>query len=115
MADAMAEEQVAEFREVFNLIDKDADGFITTKELATMVQSWDRRPTKEEIGDMICEADTDGNGTLDFEEFLNVMGRKQKENATEELREAFQVFDRNQDGYISASELRQVMINLGRD
>lgn len=43
-----------------------------------MVQSWDRRPTKEEIRDMICEADTDGNGTLDFEEFLNVMGRKQK-------------------------------------
>jgi Ca2+-binding EF-hand superfamily protein len=29
---------------------------------------------------MICEVYIDGNGTLDFEEFLNVMGRKQKVN-----------------------------------
>lgn len=31
----------------------------------------------------------------------------------EELREAFRVFDRNGDGFISASELRHVMTNLG--
>jgi hypothetical protein len=48
------------------------------EELATIVQSLDRRPTKEEIQDMICDVDLDGNGTLDFEEFLNIMGRKQK-------------------------------------
>ncbi|KAG6785868.1 hypothetical protein POTOM_007455 [Populus tomentosa] len=123
MADALAEEQVAEFREILSLIDKDADGLITLEELATIVQSLDRRPTIEEIRDMICEVDIDGNGTLNFEEFLNVMGRKQKiglmhlqflqENVTEELKEAFKVFDRNQDGYISGSELRQVMMNLG--
>ncbi|KAJ6938679.1 hypothetical protein NC651_005193 [Populus alba x Populus x berolinensis] len=105
MADALAEEQVAEFREILSLIDKDADGLITLEELATIVQSLDRRPTIEEIRDMICEVDIDGNRTLDFEEFLNVMGRKQKENVTEELKEAFKVFDRNQDGYISGSEV----------
>ncbi|KAJ6931193.1 hypothetical protein NC652_014634 [Populus alba x Populus x berolinensis] len=104
MADSLTEEQIAEFREAFSLIDKDADGFITMEELATIVQSLDRRPTKEEIQDMICDVDLDGNGTLDFEEFLNIMGRKQKENVTEELKEAFKVFDRNQDGYISANE-----------
>jgi len=55
-------------------------GFITLEEMATIVQSLDRRPTIEEIRDMICEVYIDGNGTLDFEEFLNVMGRKQKVN-----------------------------------
>jgi Ca2+-binding EF-hand superfamily protein len=55
-------------------------GFITLEEMATIVQSLDRRPTIEEIRDMICEVYIDGNGTLHFEEFLNVMGRKQKVN-----------------------------------
>jgi calmodulin len=30
-----------------------------------------------------------------------------------ELRESFRVFDKNGDGYITASELRQVMLTLG--
>ncbi|KAF9682936.1 hypothetical protein SADUNF_Sadunf05G0160100 [Salix dunnii] len=112
MADSLSEEQIAEFREAFFLIDRDADGFITMEELATTVQSLDGRPAKE-VQAMICDVDLEGNGTMDFEEFLIVMGRKQKENVAEELKEAFKVFDRNQDGYISANELRQVMMNLG--
>ncbi|GMN25468.1 hypothetical protein TIFTF001_000948 [Ficus carica] len=63
---------------------------------------------------MISEVDVDGNGTIEFGEFLNLMARKMKENeADEELREAFKVFDKDQDGYISPTELRHVMINLG--
>lgn len=43
-----------------------------------------------------------------------LMSRKAKEtDREEELREAFRVFDRNGDGYISAPELRLVMTNLG--
>ncbi|RXH84133.1 hypothetical protein DVH24_027032 [Malus domestica] len=113
MAEALTEGQIAEFQEAFCLIDKDSDGLISLEELATVIQSLDQRPSKEEIQDMISEIGGDGNGTIDFEEFLNIMSRKMKENAAEELKEAFKVFDRDQDGYISAFELRQVMINLG--
>ncbi|EXB26550.1 Calmodulin-like protein 11 [Morus notabilis] len=115
MAETLTENQIAEFREAFCLIDRDSDGFITMEELISIIQSLDERPKREEIQEMIndVDCDCDGNGTIDFDEFLNIMARKMKENVAEELKEAFKVFDRNQDGYISANELRQVMINLG--
>ena len=53
-------------------------GLISLEEIATVIQSLDQRPTKEEIQDMISEIGGDGNGTIDFEEFLNIMSRKMK-------------------------------------
>ena len=73
--------------------------------------------------------DADGNGTIDFPEFLNLMARKMKVRFTprraqragacaharpapqdtdseEELREAFKVFDKDGNGFISAAEVR---------
>ncbi|XVF80856.1 hypothetical protein PTKIN_Ptkin15bG0109100 [Pterospermum kingtungense] len=113
MADTLTEDQVVEFREAFCLIDKDSDGFITMEELASALQTLDGNPKKEEIECMISEVDVGGNGTIDFEDFLNIMAGKMKENVGDELKEAFKVFDRDQDGFISANELRQVMMNLG--
>merc|ERR1719333_216569 len=67
-----------------------------------------------ELRDMINEVDADGNGTIDFTEFLSLMARKMKDTDTEEeLREAFKVFDKDNNGFISAAELRHVMTNLG--
>merc|ERR1711939_647859 len=66
------------------------------------------------MGDMINEVDADGNGTIDFPEFLSLMARKMKDTDTEEeLIEAFKVFDRDGNGFTSAAELRHVMTNLG--
>eukprot|EP00958_Prasinococcus_capsulatus_P011629 scaffold1156_cov394-Prasinococcus_capsulatus_cf.AAC.17 len=103
-----------EFKEAFGLFDKDGDGYITTKELGTVMRSLGQNPTESELTDMIQEVDADGNGTIDFPEFLNLMARKMKDvDSEEELREAFKVFDRDGNGFISAAELRHVMTNLG--
>eukprot|EP01018_Ginkgo_biloba_P023036 Gb_17936 [translate_table: standard] len=87
---------------------------ITTKELGTVMRSLGQNPTEAELQDMINEVDADGNGTIDFPEFLNLMARKMKDtDSEEELKEAFRVFDKDQNGFISAAELRHVMTNLG--
>lgn len=57
-----------------------------------------------------------GNGTIDFGEFVQMMSRKVQDADTEaELREAFAVFDKDGDGFIGATELLQVMSQLGED
>ncbi|KAL0740059.1 LOW QUALITY PROTEIN: hypothetical protein Bca4012_081572 [Brassica carinata] len=104
-------------------------GCITTKELATVMRSRGQNPTEAELQDMINEVDENGNGTIDFPKFLNLMAWKMKNtDSEEELKEAFRVFDKNQSGFISAAEIcddkdqsgfisaaevRHVMTNLG--
>ena len=113
-ADQLTEEQIAEFKEAFSLFDKDGDGTITTKELGTVMRSLGQNPTEAELADMINEVDADGNGTIDFPEFLTMMARKMKDtDSEEEILEAFKVFDKDGNGFISAAELRHIMTNLG--
>ncbi|GAU41428.1 hypothetical protein TSUD_26080, partial [Trifolium subterraneum] len=62
---------------------------------------------------MISKGNIDGNGRVDFEQFLHIIEIKMKDYLTEELKDSFKVFDSNNDGYISAPELRHVMVKLG--
>ncbi|XP_047503286.1 calmodulin-like isoform X2 [Pieris napi] len=110
----LTEEQVAEFKEAFMLFDKDEDGTITMAELGVVMRSLGQRPSETELRDMVKEVDQDGNGTIEFNEFLQMMSKKMRGgDGEDELREAFRVFDKNNDGLISSVELRHVMTNLG--
>ena len=78
------------------------------------MRSLGQNPTEAELQDMVNEVDVDGSGTIEFSEFLNLMARKMRDSDSEEqLKEAFRVFDKDQNGFISAAELRNVLTNLG--
>ncbi|CAJ2631498.1 unnamed protein product [Trifolium pratense] len=114
MMSILREEQISEFLEDFSHLDKNGDGCITIEELGTAMRSLGENPTLEELQIMVNEVDTDGNGTIEFGEFLNFMARKMKETeAEDELKEAFWVFDKDKDGYISPNELRSVLRIIG--
>jgi calmodulin len=114
MVDKYSEEEIAEFKEAFSIFDRDGDGTIDNDELGTVMRSLGYQPSEEEIEDMMREADKDGNGTIDFAEFIEFMPRQDKDdNAEDEMLEAFQVFDVDGNGSITADELRQIFLNLG--
>ncbi|KAL8026357.1 hypothetical protein ABFX02_14G021300 [Erythranthe guttata] len=106
-------EQIVEIQEAFTMFDKDGDGCITIEDLATMMRCLDQNPTQRELHDIMNEIDLNRNGTIEFDEFLDHMSKNIKESKDMSLREAFNVFDEDQNGYISANE---GMLNLfGRE
>lgn len=53
--------------------------------------------------------DEDGNGTIDFQEFLLYMLEKiNKQSLTEDIIEIFSIFDRDNSGYITPIELKMI-------
>lgn len=78
------------------------------------MRSVGQNPTDVELQDMINEVDADGNGTIEFSEFLTLMAKKMHDQDSEvELKAAFKVFDTDGNGTISRQELKQVMAKLG--
>lgn len=71
--------------------------------------------SENELQQIINEADEDNNGTIELDEFLSMMSRRMNvgDSVEEEIKAVFQQFDKNNDGMISAAELRYVMNIMG--
>ena len=110
----ISQETLDEYKEAFNLFDRNGDGNITTAELGTVMRSLGQNPTEAELADMVNSIDVDGNGVINFIEFVRLMiSKARNQDSEEELREAFRVFDRNGDGFVNAAELRHVLTHIG--
>ncbi|CAJ1055848.1 calmodulin-like protein 4 [Xyrichtys novacula] len=71
-------------------------------------------PTPSEVQRHLLSHSIDGFGELDFSTFLSVMHRQlQQEAPEEEILEALRMADKEQKGFIMASELRAKLTGLG--
>lgn len=68
-----AEAMQKELKEAFRLYDKDGNGFIPTTCLKEILRELDDQLTDEDLNGMIEEIDSDGSGTVDFDEFMEMM------------------------------------------
>ena len=57
----------------FKVFDRDGDGLITAEELKLTMNNLGEPITEEEVNAMIAEADTDGDGKINFIEFKSLM------------------------------------------
>jgi len=73
MVEEDAEAMQQELKEAFRLYDKGGNGYITTETLKEILKELDDNITNEELDMMIAEIDSDGSGTVDFDEFMEVM------------------------------------------
>ena len=112
----ISQQTIKEFREAFDILDKDKDGYITIKELKQIMKNLGQAATEAELQYMINEVDINGSGTIDFREFLGIMMKKMKETDNEdELIEVFKIFDTDGNGLINSNELLNVMVTLGEN
>ena len=113
----LTELQIAEYKEAFQIFDKHGEGVINSKELGTIMRSLGLSPSDEDLKEIIDSFDNDkNNNMIDFNSFLIIMARRKNDiDKEEDLLEAFRVFDKENNGKISARELRYVMMSSGED
>jgi len=102
--------QIQEFKEAFNMIDQNRDGFIDNEDLKDMLASLGKDPKDDEIDSMIKEAP----GPINFTMFLTLFGEKLNGTDPEDvIRNAFACFDVEGNGYLMEDRLRELLMTMG--
>jgi len=111
----LSDEELAEFREIFNLVDLDKGGTISKSELKQLMNTLGLKPSQEELNAMVDEIDEDGNGEIDFDEFVTVMSRKVNTSySPSQVKSAFKIFEQGcPPGYVSMAALEQALTTFG--
>lgn len=107
----------SQLKQVFKLIDTNGDEKISSLELSEVLSSLGRKRSaaKKEADAMVRELDRNGDGYIDFKEFMDAVGVNtvQFSDKEDELMDAFAIFDSDKNGFISAKELQNILAGLG--
>ncbi|KAG0304645.1 hypothetical protein BGZ98_005244 [Dissophora globulifera] len=73
MADVSTRDELPDLEKVFAKYDTDKDGTVNTSELLKMCKDLEQPATEDEVNFVIEQFDTDGDGKLDYNEFVGLM------------------------------------------
>jgi calcium-dependent protein kinase len=103
-----------DLREVFRKMDKNGDGKLSREELLEeYIKIMEESEAQAEVERIMHEVDSDNNGFIDYSEFLKGSLDSSKVLSLENLKLAFQMFDQDGSGTISAGELKKVIAGKG--
>ncbi|KAL2321925.1 hypothetical protein Fmac_026304 [Flemingia macrophylla] len=105
IAEHLSVEEVEIIKDMFTLMDTDKDGKVSYEELKAGLQKVGSQLAEPEIKMLMEVADVDGNGVLDYGEFVAVTIHLQRMENDEHFRKAFMYFDKDGSGYIELDEL----------
>lgn len=101
----------------FNLFDTKKQEFLSADDLDDILRAMGFRPSKEELKEILEEIDEDGSGEIEFGEFCQLCAKFLVEEPDEdtmkaELKEAFRVYDKGAQGFITTGQLREIISEL---
>ncbi|GAB4860980.1 hypothetical protein Ancab_036140 [Ancistrocladus abbreviatus] len=106
-----------ELKKVFDRFDANGDGLISASELVAVMKALGSETSPEEVDRMMEEMDSDKDGFVNLEEFADFCGKQVDgdETGSGELKDAFDMYDQDKNGLISATELHLVLRRLGEN
>ncbi|ONI14120.1 hypothetical protein PRUPE_4G263600 [Prunus persica] len=113
IAGCLSEEEIMGLKEMFKSIDTDNSGTITLEELKQGLAKQGTKLSEFEAKQLMEAADADGNGTIDYDEFITATMHLNRMDREEHLYTAFQHFDKDNSGYITTEELEQALREYG--
>ncbi|XP_050434687.1 troponin C isoform X1 [Adelges cooleyi] len=112
------EQKLAIMRKAFQMFDTSKSGFIDTLKISTILNTMGQLFDDSELNELIEEVDPDGksSGKVNFDGFCKIAAHFLEEDDAEamqeELKEAFRLYDREGNGYITTATLREILAAL---
>ncbi|CAH2078317.1 unnamed protein product [Thlaspi arvense] len=113
IAESLSEEEIKGLKTMFANMDTDQSGTITYEELKTGLAKLGSKLSEAEVKQLMEAADADGNGTIDYIEFISATMHRYRLDRDEHLFKAFQYFDKDNSGFITMDELESAMKEYG--
>ncbi|GMI72273.1 calcium-dependent protein kinase 21 [Hibiscus trionum] len=113
IAENLSEEEIKGLKAMFTNIDTDNSGTITYEELKEGLARLGSKLTETEVKQLMEAADVDGNGTIDYIEFISATMHRYRLERGEDLYKAFQYFDKDNSGFITMDEIEAAMKEYG--